>query len=317
MVQSRRSRKRSSRRDVRFSYYFERGFQHTKESFTRLALLFVLLRLPGFVAVFATYLYLEGQPIAEMDPYVLPWLLVATYTAYFGLNSLLTPIGVAVAYRAAVQNEQGVRWTLFNELSWVGQRLSSVLFVGLAYYGVVNALGMIMAGISLGFVLTPFLIIDEGLFAVLVAQLGVFILLAFVLVLGLVFTLRYGLALVDAVAVEHSNVWGHFASSARLMRGAYLWATLLIVILGVVQTGVVFLGVQFVSVPSISGSQPNDFWAVFPALLRTQLLQDAVAQLITSIVSIYVSMCWALFYLDRRSVEDAQRTGMTAMPADS
>ncbi|MEM7675517.1 MAG: hypothetical protein AAF449_05885 [Myxococcota bacterium] len=315
MAKNRRDRGRPFKGGVRLSYYFDRGFQHTKANFFRLVLLFLFLRLPGFVVLLAGYLSLDAQPIAEMSPYDLAWTLTATYIAHFALNSFLAPVGVVVAYRAALQSERNMTWTLRGVLALVAKRFSTVMSVGIAYYGVVNALGLIMAGVSMAFVVAPMLILDEGLVAVLAAQLGAFVVLTMMMVLGVWFLLRYGLALVDAVATEHSYVWDHFSASAQLMRGGYIWAILLTVLLLSIQVGVVSIGVRFVPVPSIAGLEPQDFLSVLPSLLRSQLLQESLGQFISSIVSIYVSTCWALFYLERRAAVHGD--GNTAMPAMS
>ncbi len=116
--------------------------------------------------------------------------------------------------------------------------------------------------------------------------------------------LRYGLALV-VLAVEHTGVRAALLRSVELMRGRYLRALALFLILIAVNLLITSVLTAFLPTPGFEGVDPDELRRLLPQFIRGQVLSTILSQVAGIFVQIYTSICWTLFYFTARCEAEA------------
>ena len=272
-------------------------------------------RLPGLVALVMGYLSLDHGPAVDVDIYAYAQTLVTSLVVFAFFHALLEPIALGVTYVAAAHAHRGQPWSLGHGVAETFRRFGAVISVGAAYYGVVYGLWVIATLGGVAVTAAGFVAAGGDLRTAMMLFLGGGAVCAASLPLSAWFGLRYGFALPEAILNPAGSTMRSFAHSAALMRGAYLPAAILVVLLIAIQSGLAMLASSFIPAPAPQALTEEAFFAVLPSLIRAQLLQQIVGVLISAAFAIYAGACWVVLY--ERRLKAVQPTGHSTTPAAS
>ena len=296
----------------------DEGFRVAKKIFPPLLPIVLLATVPALTALGFGYGTLDAGPAVDIDVTSYVRTLAASVIGFLAFQGVGEPLSLALIYGAAIATIEGRSWSVGSVIRDTLKRFGAVFVVGALYYGAVYgflALAVV-GGVAIGaagFVgangqLTEALVMFALGFAVCVGATGA----------ALWFALRYGFCLPAVVATPRAAAMESFGRSARLVAGAYVSVGLLVLLLAAIRTGVVMIAAALVPSPNIRSLELDEVFALLPALVRTQLIQQSVSVVVSAVFAIYAGATWVTLFERRRAeVDDGQSNGTSAIPTAS
>jgi hypothetical protein len=288
----------------------DEGFRMFRHGFGRFLVFQLIVYVPTTLLL-AYGILASGDVLTEMvnkssAPEVAPLIpkLLLFLSALLGLQVVAGAVVMVATSRAVADSYLGRAWSTLSILR-------EALRLAPASIGV----GAVLTAIFLIAVFVP-MTIGIGVAVAVVATSGSDMLLValsvlFGIALGMLavcaaflLVLRYGLALV-ALAVEHVSVRAALARSVELMRGRYLRALVLFLILVAVNLLITAVLSMWLPTPKFEGMDPDELRRLVPQIIRGQLLSTVLSQVAGIFVQVYTLICWTLFYFTARCEAEA------------
>ena len=302
-----RAGSRTGRRTIRLGGLLDDGGRVAAQTFPRLAAIILLALAPGIAALVIGYASLETAPADEIDVPRYVRTLALSVSGFFVSHAVFQPLSLAGLYFASARAFRGQAWSALEVLGTIARRAGAVVLVGALYYGGVYGLAVIGAsGVAAlaagGFIAAS----GEVGLAVLAVLAGMATTAGSVLALGW-FSLRYGLSLpVVMIEIDRPAI-DSFARSAALMRGAYLSAGILLVVLIAIRFGLLIVTTSLFPAPDLRRLDVDAVFAALPSLVRIQLVQQVVGVVVDALFTFYMSACWTVLYFRLRGRADGDR----------
>jgi hypothetical protein len=297
-------------RSLSIAEILDEGFRLFRHGFARFLLFQLILYVPT-TALLAWGIWSGGGILSEMvenssapDFGALLFQLVLFFLGIMCLQVIAGAVVMVATSRAVADSYLGRAWTTRTILAAAIRSAPAAIGVGaiLSLLLVVALLGP--AGIVVAIAVAVFASASGGVLIIVMAVLFGLALGVLALLAAFLLVLRYGLALV-VLAVEHVGVSAAMERSVELMRGRYLRALALFLILVAVNLLITSVLSAFVPTPSFEGVDPDELRRMLPLFIRGQMLSTMLGQVAGIFVQIYTSICWTLFYFTARCEAEA------------
>jgi hypothetical protein len=294
-------------RRLALSEVLDEAFTLFRVGFVRFLLFQLILYVPSTIALALIFNAAGDMLIAMLRTGAIPTIEEIAWKASLAFGSFLL-IQTAIASLSSVALSRGVADTYLGREWSVGSILKEAIrltpratatwvFIGLAV--VVCLIVPIGALGGIGLVFGPKIYAAGGiLVAAILGLLGAAIaLMAAACAVYLI--LRYGLV-PTVLAIEDTSIAASFRRGIQLMKGRYVPALgllLVLTMLGALLGGVLS---AFVPSPAFEGKDVDEIRRLLPQIIRSQILSAIFGQAMGVLTHTYSVICWTLFYFSTR-----------------
>jgi hypothetical protein len=294
-------------RRLALSEILDEGFAIFRLGFARFILFQLILYVPSTGAL--AFIFNEGgnMLIEMLRTGVLPPIeaLIAkatlAFAALFLIQTVVASISSVALTRGVADTYLSRPWTVASILKEAMRLTPRATVTGVLIGLLVVACFLLpLAGMAvIGVVAGARIYAALGLAVVILLGL-VALAIAFLSLLAVTFVfLRYSLA-PTALAIEDLSVGRAFERAVALMKGRYLSALGLLVVLTMLSALLGGVLSAFVPSPSFEGKDVDEIRRLLPQLIRAQILSAIFGQAIGVLTHTYSLICWTLFYFSTR-----------------